>query len=151
MAARFGLDRTAVLSACAAVLSNIVSNVPAVLVFKPVMAHPPDPRHAWLVPAMSSMLAGNLTLLGSAANLIVVERARGEVHISFWEYAKVGVPVTVVTPASARVRSRQARVPAPRYYILRTTKERTGWVTLQESRPDWPARRCFRRRRPRSW
>jgi Na+/H+ antiporter NhaD/arsenite permease-like protein len=97
VAARLGLDRTAVLSACAAVLSNIVSNVPAVLVFKPVVAHLPDPRHAWLVLAMSSTLAGNLTLLGSVANLIVVERARREVHISFWEYAKVGVPVTVVT------------------------------------------------------
>jgi len=98
-AARFRLDRTAVLSACAAVLSNVVSNVPAVLVFKPVVAHLPDPRHAWLVLAMSSTLAGNLTVLGSVANLIVVERARREVDISFWQYAKVGIPVTVVTLA----------------------------------------------------
>ena len=87
------------LSAWAAVLSNIVSNVPAVLVFKPVVAHLPDPRYAWLVLAMSSTLAGNLTVLGSVANLIVVERARREANISFWEYAKVGIPVTVVTLA----------------------------------------------------
>jgi Na+/H+ antiporter NhaD/arsenite permease-like protein len=97
--ARFRLDRTAVLSAWAAALSNIVSNVPAVLVFKPVAAHLPDPRHAWLVLAMSSTLAGNLTVLGSVANLIVVERARPEANISFWEYAKVGIPVTLVTLA----------------------------------------------------
>ena len=98
-AARFRLERPAVLTAAAAILSNIVSNVPAVLVFKPVMAHLPDPRHAWLVLAMSSTLAGNLTVLGSVANLIVVERARREVKISFWEYAKAGVPVAVVTLA----------------------------------------------------
>ena len=98
-AARFRLERTAVLSAGAAILSNIVSNVPAVLVFKPIVAHLPDPRHAWLVLAMSSTLAGNLTVLGSVANLIVIERARHEAHISFWEYAKVGIPVTVVTLA----------------------------------------------------
>ena len=54
--ARFRLERTAILSAWAAALSNIVSNVPAVLVFKPVVAHLPDPRHAWLVLAMSSTL-----------------------------------------------------------------------------------------------
>jgi Na+/H+ antiporter NhaD/arsenite permease-like protein len=96
-AARFRLERTAVLSAWAAALSNIVSNVPAVLIFKPVVAHLPDPRHAWLVLAMSSTLAGNLTVLGSVANLIVVERARREADISFWEYAKLGIPVTLVT------------------------------------------------------
>jgi Na+/H+ antiporter NhaD/arsenite permease-like protein len=98
-AARFRLERTAVLSAWAAVLSNIVSNVPAVLVFKPVVAHLPDPRHAWLVLAMSSTLAGNLTVLGSVANLIVIAHARREANISFWEYARVGIPVTVVTLA----------------------------------------------------
>ncbi len=87
------------LSACAATLSNIVSNVPAVLVFKPLVTHLPDPRHAWLTLAMSSTLAGNLTVLGSVANLIVVERARHAANISFWEYAKVGIPVTLVTLA----------------------------------------------------
>ena|ERR1035441_4766592 len=68
----------------------------AVLIFKPVVAHLPDPRHAWLVLAMSSTLAGNLTVLGSVANLIVIERARREADR---EYAKVGIPVTLVTLA----------------------------------------------------
>ena len=99
VAARFRLERTAILSAWAALLSNMVSNVPAVLVFKPVVAHLPHPHHAWLVLAMSSTLAGNLTVLGSVANLIVIERARREANISFWEYAKLGIPVTVVTLA----------------------------------------------------
>ena len=44
-----------------------------------------DPKRAWLIVAMSSTLAGNLTILGSVANLIVIERARREVQISFWE------------------------------------------------------------------
>jgi hypothetical protein len=58
-----------------AVLSNLVSNVPAVLVLKPFLASTSDPRHAWLVVAMASTLAGNLTLVGSVANLIVAQRA----------------------------------------------------------------------------
>ena len=60
---------------------------------------PPASREtAWLALAMSSTLAGNLTVLGSVANLIVVENARREgVAISFWEYCKVGVPLTLLT------------------------------------------------------
>jgi Na+/H+ antiporter NhaD/arsenite permease-like protein len=98
-ASRYHLDRTGPMTVFAAVLSNLVSNVPAVLVFKPLVPHLADPAHAWLTLAMASTLAGNLTILGSVANLIVVERARREVRIGFWEYAKVGVPLTVVTLA----------------------------------------------------
>jgi Na+/H+ antiporter NhaD/arsenite permease-like protein len=98
-ASGFHLERTAVMAAFTALLSNLVSNVPAVLVFKPFMSQFADPRHAWLTLAMASTLAGNLTVLGSVANLIVVERARGEVRISFWEYARVGIPLTVATIA----------------------------------------------------
>ncbi len=98
-AGRFHLERTTPMTVFAALLSNLVSNVPAVLVFKGFVAHLPDARHAWLTLAMSSTLAGNLTLLGSVANLIVAERARREVEISFWEYAKAGVPLTIVTLA----------------------------------------------------
>jgi Na+/H+ antiporter NhaD/arsenite permease-like protein len=99
-AGRFHLERTAPLTAFAAVLSNLVSNVPAVLVFKGFVPRLPDAAHAWLTLAMSSTLAGNLTVLGSVANLIVVERARREVRISFWEYARAGVPLTLVTLAA---------------------------------------------------
>lgn len=88
------------LSVAAAVLSNLVSNVPAVLLFEPVVhAMPPgSQRGAWLALAMSSTLAGNLTILGSVANLIVVENARREgVTVGFGAYCKVGIPVTVLT------------------------------------------------------
>ena len=56
-----------------------------------------DPQRGWLVLAMSSTLAGNLTILGSVANLIVVQRARREAPISFWQYFRVGAPLTVLT------------------------------------------------------
>ena len=99
-AGRFHMERTAPMSAFAAILSNLVSNVPAVLVFKGFVSRLPNATHAWLTLAMSSTLAGNLTLLGSVANLIVVERARREVQISFWEYAKAGVPLTILSLAA---------------------------------------------------
>jgi Na+/H+ antiporter NhaD/arsenite permease-like protein len=99
-ASRFRLDHVAVLSAFSAALSNLVSNVPAVLVFRPVVPRLPDPRLGWLTLAMSSTLAGNLTILGSVANLIVVQRARREgVEVTFGQYLRVGAPVTVATLA----------------------------------------------------
>jgi Na+/H+ antiporter NhaD/arsenite permease-like protein len=90
------------LSLVAAGLSNVVSNVPAVLLMEPVLqAMPAAGREtAWLALAMSSTLAGNLTVLGSVANLIVVEGAGREgVAVTFWDYCKVGVPLTVLTLA----------------------------------------------------
>ncbi len=93
-----GLYRPAVLTAVTAVLSNLVSNVPAVLLFKTVIPTFGEPARAWLLLAMASTLAGNLTILGSVANLIVVEQARGAgIQIGFLEYSRVGVPVTVLT------------------------------------------------------
>ena len=81
-------------------LSNIVSNVPAVLVLKPFVAALHDPARAWLTVAMASTLAGNFTVLGSIANLIVVQRAASRgVAIGFWEYFVVGAPLTLLTIA----------------------------------------------------
>ncbi len=90
------------LSFASAALSNRVSNVPAVLLFEPVMhaIAPAAQSNAWLTLAMSSTLAGNLMILGSVANLIVVESAKREgVTISFREYSRVGVPLTLLTLA----------------------------------------------------
>ncbi len=93
-----GLEHAPTLALVSALLSNIVSNVPAVLALKPFVAALHDPRHAWIVIAMATTLAGNFTLLGSVANLIVVERARAHgVTIGFWTYFIVGAPITVAT------------------------------------------------------
>ncbi len=80
------------------IVSNLVSNVPAVLLLAPILVRAGAGAESWLSVAMASTLAGNLTIIGSAANLIVLEIAsqRG-VHISFWTYLKVGLPVTIVT------------------------------------------------------
>lgn len=92
------LHRPAVLTVATAVLSNLVSNVPAVLLLKPLIPSFGEPTRGWLILAMASTLAGNLTILGSVANLIVVEAARqARVEIGFLEYCRVGVPLTVLT------------------------------------------------------
>lgn len=79
-------------------LSNLISNVPAVMLFRSLVPQFADPTRAWLTLAMASTLAGNLTLLGSVANLIVAESARARgVQLSFGEYLRAGVPITVLT------------------------------------------------------
>jgi Na+/H+ antiporter NhaD/arsenite permease-like protein len=92
------LNQVPVLSVVTAVLSNLVSNVPAVLVMKPFIDGLQNHDTAWLVVAMASTLAGNFTVLGSIANLIVVQKAASRgVSINFWEYFKVGAPLTALT------------------------------------------------------
>jgi Na+/H+ antiporter NhaD/arsenite permease-like protein len=94
------LDNMAILAGVTAVLSNIVSNVPAVLLLKSLVPNLQEPERAWLVVAMSATLAGNFTLVGSVANLIVAQRAMARgVEFNFWTYFKVGGPLTVLTIA----------------------------------------------------
>ncbi|HEU5088380.1 MAG TPA: SLC13 family permease, partial [Roseiflexaceae bacterium] len=81
-----------------ALLSNLISNVPAVLVLQGLVPAMADPQRAWLMLAAASTLAGNLTLLGSVANLIVAElAARWGVRVTFGQYLRVGVPITALT------------------------------------------------------
>lgn len=97
---RLHLDRVSVLSGLTAILSNLVSNVPAVLLLKPFVVSLPDQRTAWLTVAMASTLAGNFTVLGSIANLIVVQCAAANgIAIGFWDYFKVGAPLTLLSLA----------------------------------------------------
>jgi Na+/H+ antiporter NhaD/arsenite permease-like protein len=89
---------SAKLTVVSLVLSNVVSNVPAVMLFRPVIPTLAEPHTAWLTLAMATTLAGNLTLLGSVANLIVAEIARRRgVHLSFGEYLKAGTPIAIGT------------------------------------------------------
>lgn len=67
--------------------SQVVSNVPLILLLEPWIRTFPDPEHAWTVTALVSTLAGNLTLLGSVANVIVFEQAK--TRVGFVEYLKV--------------------------------------------------------------
>jgi Na+/H+ antiporter NhaD/arsenite permease-like protein len=95
-----GIETTLGLTLVATGLSNLISNVPAVMLFKSLIPTWSDPHTAWLTLAMASTLAGNLTLVGSIANLIVLQGARRQgITISFWDYTRVGLPVTLATLA----------------------------------------------------
>jgi Na+/H+ antiporter NhaD/arsenite permease-like protein len=98
--AHVALWNASVVSATMLILSNLVSNVPAILLWRPLVPSLPNAEFIWLAMAMSSSFAGNLSLLGSMANLIVAEgaRARG-VTLSFGDYLQVGIPVTLLTMA----------------------------------------------------
>jgi Na+/H+ antiporter NhaD/arsenite permease-like protein len=77
--------------------SNVFSNVPFVLVAGKWIEHFAQPELMWKVMALATTFAGNLTILGSVANIIVVESARGHCEVGFWDYARYGIPVTVLT------------------------------------------------------
>ena len=77
LASRYvNLHQPAVFSVATAALSNLVSNVPAVMLLKSLVPAFPNPHSVWLLLAMASTLAGNLTITGSVANIIVVETSK---------------------------------------------------------------------------
>lgn len=97
-AGRVAADGTASLAVTAVLLSNLISNVPAVLLFRPLIPGFADPTTAWLTLSLATTFAGNLTLLGSVANLIVAETARRlGTQLSFAEYLKAGLPITILS------------------------------------------------------
>jgi len=83
--------------------SNVVTNVPFILIVRPEMARMPDPTLAWELLAMASTFAGNLTLLGSVANVIVAEKAEPVGGLRFVEYLRVGVPVALLTTLAGAI------------------------------------------------
>jgi Na+/H+ antiporter NhaD/arsenite permease-like protein len=92
--AGFDLQHSDVLFAASAILSDITSNVPTVMLLLPYAS---DPAAGPLM-ALASGLSSNLIVIGSLANIIVVDAANARgLNISFWEFAKVGVPVALTT------------------------------------------------------
>lgn len=96
-AGHWNLQRPAWFTLLTAGLSNLVNNVPAVMLLKNLPAKFTQPQTGWLLLAMASTLAGNFTITGSVANMIVIEQARGKAEISLGEYMRVGVPLTALT------------------------------------------------------
>lgn len=94
---RLNLQHLGIFTLATSVLSNVVSNVPAVMLMKSLVTRFANPHAAWLTLAMAGTLAGNLTITGSVANIIVVERARKEAAITFWDYFRIGLPITLLT------------------------------------------------------
>ncbi|MBW4448779.1 MAG: anion transporter [Spirirestis rafaelensis WJT71-NPBG6] len=90
------INSAASLLGVTAILSNLISNVPAVLLLQPLIFK--GDTHSWLLLAAGSTLAGNLTLFGSVANLIVAEAASELGYkLTFWEHLRFGTPLTVCT------------------------------------------------------
>jgi Na+/H+ antiporter NhaD/arsenite permease-like protein len=80
--------------------SNIFSNVPFVLVAGKWIPHFIDPALMWKMLALATTFAGNLTIIGSVANMIVVEAAREHLQVGFWDYARFGIPITILTTSA---------------------------------------------------
>lgn len=80
--------------AISVVCSNLFANVPYVLVAAEWIETLPEPTMMWYILAFSSTVAGNLTILGAVANIIVIDRARGVCEVSFWDFLRFGVPST---------------------------------------------------------
>ena len=138
------INRIAGLSAISVVLSNLVSNVPAVMLLKPLMLSLGSDHFLWLALAMSSTLAGNFTLIGSVANLIVAQQARKRIEIGFMEYFRAGALITALTIAvgilvlAIEVKIAQgAEIPAA------ASREKKMTVTVVPSNPA-EAQRTFR-------
>lgn len=97
IAEHLNLQNLWIFSAVTATISNIVSNVPAVMLLKNLAPQYGNSHTFWVLLAMSSTLAGNLTITGSVANIVVIEKVRNEHPISFREYMRVGIPLTLLT------------------------------------------------------
>jgi len=91
------VDDTPTILAVSAVLSQFVSNVPLVALYLPALAEVGADTSAYMALAAGSTLAGNLTLIGAASNVIVVDVAerRFGVRIGFWEFTRIGAPLAL--------------------------------------------------------
>jgi Na+/H+ antiporter NhaD/arsenite permease-like protein len=97
-----GAERQAVVfSAFTVAGSQLVSNVPFVLLAGEWIPRLDDPRLLWLATALASTLAGNLTVIGSVANIIVLELAGARAQIGFWRFARIGAAITLLTLAAS--------------------------------------------------
>ncbi len=79
------------------ILSNVVSNVPYVMVVRHWVTSFNSPALMWLVLAMSSTFAGNLTVAGSVANMIVLELSKEHAPFKFWEFTKISGAIALLT------------------------------------------------------
>jgi Na+/H+ antiporter NhaD/arsenite permease-like protein len=96
--ANLNLTATGVIFAVSVLLSQLLSNVPLVALYLPVITQLGASTKAMMTLAAGSTIAGNLTILGAASNVIIIQNAekKGGVTITFWEFLKIGAPLTVL-------------------------------------------------------
>jgi len=96
---RVSLARVIRVSLATLVGSNLFSNVPFVLIMSHWVKQMSHPQFIWMLLALTSTFAGNLTLFGSVANVIVAQSAQPGVPLGFGDFMRAGVPITLVTTA----------------------------------------------------
>jgi Na+/H+ antiporter NhaD/arsenite permease-like protein len=96
-AAHLNLASTGVIFAVSVLLSQLLSNVPLVALYLPVLMQAGVSMKGMMALAAGSTIAGNLTILGAASNVIIIQNSekRNGVTITFWEFARIGLPLTV--------------------------------------------------------
>jgi len=92
------LHSPAALISVSVVVSQFVSNVPLVALMMPALLKSGVGTPGLLALAAGSTIAGNLTILGAASNVIIIQNAerRGKETIGFWEFLRIGAPLTIV-------------------------------------------------------
>jgi Na+/H+ antiporter NhaD/arsenite permease-like protein len=95
------LTSTGMILGVSVVLSQLLSNVPLVALYLPVLLHAGAGLIGLMALAAGSTIAGNLTILGAASNVIVIQNAekKGGVTLKFWEFVKIGIPLTIINTA----------------------------------------------------
>jgi Na+/H+ antiporter NhaD/arsenite permease-like protein len=99
--ANVDLTSTGMILGVSIVLSQLLSNVPLVALYLPVLAQAGATTAGMMALAAGSTIAGNLTILGAASNVIIIQNAEKKGHqtLTFWEFVKIGVPLTVINTA----------------------------------------------------
>ncbi|RPI02180.1 MAG: anion transporter [Ignavibacteriae bacterium] len=82
-------------------LSQLISNVPLVALYQPLLIHAGTVTKGFMALAAGSTIAGNLFILGAASNIIIIQNAEKKSHqtITFWEFARIGIPLTILNGA----------------------------------------------------
>lgn len=95
------LTSTSMIMGVSVILSQVLSNVPLVALYMPVLAQAGATTAGMMALAAGSTIAGNLTILGAASNVIIVQNAesKGKQTLTFWEFLKIGLPLTIINVA----------------------------------------------------
>ncbi len=98
---RFNIVSLPAILTISVLLSQLVSNVPLVALFQPMLLHAGASVKDLVALAAGSTIAGNFLILGAASNVIVIQNAEKKGHetITFWEFAKIGIPLTLIQTA----------------------------------------------------
>ena len=95
------ITSTGMILSVSIVLSQLISNVPLVALYQPILIHSGTGTRGFMALAAGSTIAGNLFILGAASNIIIIQNAekKSYLRITFWDFARVGIPLTMLNTA----------------------------------------------------